>query len=113
MPKYLFEIGICAAFLTLCGVGGYARIWEKYQPRQEIRNAVVTGLEPYHSSNEFHWSSGGFRVRVEGETRPIDFPLGKWDKTVKEGDKVDMTVRRSFPWLGAEELDGLRIDDHK
>jgi hypothetical protein len=110
--KYPFTGMIVAAYAALLSLGIYARFWEYKQPCQEIRDAIVTDIGP-HDDGESHLFSSGFRIRIEGEKRPIDFPSGNWDKTVKEGDLVDLTVREKLPWLWDEELAGLRIDDHK
>ena len=91
----------------------YARIWERMQPSQEINGAIVRSIKPYHhGGGDLHWTTRGNRIYIEGEDRPIDFPSKNWDDTVKEGDVVDLVVRKSFP-LFKDELDGLSIDDHK
>jgi hypothetical protein len=109
------SIGVYATIGTFVGLAsflGYARIWEYRQPKQEIRNAIVTDIKPYYYRNELHWSTSGNRIFIESEKRPIDFPSDNWDKTVEKGDSVDLVVRRSFPLFG-DELDGIHIDDHK
>ena len=104
--------GIITTFAGLTALGGYARIWEYRQPNQPIKNARVLSIEPYSSHNDLHWTSRGYRIRIDGEDRVIDFPTKNWDDTVREGDSVDLIVRRSFPLFG-DELDGIQINDHK
>lgn len=104
--------GILTAFAGLTVLGVYAKTWEYRQPKQPIENARVLSIEPRSSTNDLHWTSKGYRLQIEGENRVIDFPVKNWDDTVKEGDSVDLVVRRSFPLFG-NELDGIQIDDHK
>lgn len=105
--------------ITLVGlavtVAAYARIWEHLQPKQSIPNAVVRGIIPYYArGGDLHLPSSGNKLYIQGEDMPIDFPSKRWDKTVSQGDTVDLVVRRSFPWLGlANELEGIKINDHK
>lgn len=100
---------------ALFTLGAYAKIWEYFQPKEKISNAVVLSIKPYYSTNDVHWSSTGNRLSVDKDQRPIDFPKKKWDPEVEEGDSVDLVVRRSFPVFGLkdEELDGLSIEKSK
>jgi hypothetical protein len=101
--------GLTAVLLGIITLGVYARIWEWTQPRQEIEKAVVSSIEPYyHSGGDLHWSSRGNRIYIQGENRPIDFPSKNWNNTVREGDTINLIVKKSFPLFG-DELDGLNI----
>lgn len=111
IKKYAMT-GTVAVFTGLVALGSYARIWEYREPNQPIQNAQIQSIEPYNFRNDLHWSSTGYRVRIDGEDRVIDFPSKNWDDTVRKGDSVDLVVRRSFPLFG-NELDGIQIDDHK
>jgi hypothetical protein len=62
----------------------------------------VVSIKPYSSDNDLHWSLRGYRTKIEGENRVIDFPSKHWDETVREGDAVAITVRKSFPLFGDE-----------
>lgn len=104
--------GVVIVGAGLLALGAYARIWEYRQPRQQIERARVLSIEPYSAHNDLHWTSEGYRIRINGEGRVIDFPVKNWDDSVREGDSVDLVVRRSFPLFG-NELDGIQIDDHK
>ena len=99
-------------FTGITGFGGYAKIWEHKQPKEEIKNAIIKEIHPYYHRNELHWPFRGNGIYVEGESKLIDFPSNKWDNTIKVGDSVDMIVRKNFPLFG-EELDGLQINDYK
>jgi hypothetical protein len=107
IQKYL-TLGLFCFIGVLLALGMYAKIWEWQQPKQHIPRTKVVSINPYSSDNDLHWSSRGYRTQIEGENRVIDFPSKHWDKTVKEGDTVSMTVRKSFPLFG-NELDGLNI----
>ena len=104
--------GIVTVFAGLTALGGYARIWEYRQPNRPVENARVQSIDPYTNHNDLHRTSRGYRVKIDGEDRVIDFPAKNWDDTVRKGDSVDLVVRRSFPLFG-DELDGIQIDDHK
>lgn len=112
--KYL-KYGAISFFSTLIFICSYAKIWEIKQPKQEIKNAVVELVVPYHNrGGDLHWSSKGNRIKINNDKRFIDFPRKKWDNTVKKGSLVDLTARKSFPWFGLlDELDGLYINDFK
>lgn len=113
MNQYAKYGAICT-FCALIFLGAYARIWEKRQPKKYITKTVVQSIEPYSHTNELHWSFRGFKVRIVGVDRPVDFPLKNWDNSVHVGDTVDVVVRQSFHWFGSkDELDGLSIDDHE
>ncbi len=102
---------VCA---TVMAFASYIHHWENSQPKIELQQAQVQRIESYDHHNDLHMTSRGRRVYIQGEERPIDFPLKNWDDTVKDGDTVDMVTRRSFPWFGTkDELDGISIDDHK
>ena len=74
----------------------------------------ISSVEPYSIPDDLHWSLRGYRVRILGEYKPIDYPLEKWDNTLQIGDTVNLVVRRSFPWFGfKDELDGLSIKAKK
>ena len=114
MVNFKKNKGLCIALTAFTGFiafNGYARIWEYRQPTEEIKNTIVREIRPYYVRSEMG-SFRGNKLYIEGEDRFIDFPSGKWDKTVKTGDSVDLVVRRSFPLFG-DELDGIHIDDHK
>ena len=108
---------ICGLFILggiLCCLGLYARIWETMQSEIYFSKATIRSIEPYSHTNDLHWSSGGYRVYIVRENKPIDFPLKNWDETVHVRDAVDLVVRRSFPWFGLKnELDGLSINHHE
>ena len=93
---------------VLFTLGMYAKIWEWQQPKQHIPRTKVVSIKPYSSDNDLHWSLRGYRIQIESEERVIDFPSKHWDETVREGDAVAMTVRKSFPLFG-DEFDGLDI----
>ena len=101
-------LGLCFLVVAMLLLGMFAKIWEWQQPKQQLLHAKVRSIKPYSADNDLHWTSKGYRIQIEGEGRIIDFPLKHWDKTVREGDSVTMTVRRSFPLFG-NELDGLSI----
>jgi hypothetical protein len=108
-----YAIGI-GTFALACMIGIYARIWEARQPVKELKGAIVELVESYHARNDLHWSADGYRVKIREEARVIDFSIGNWDKTVNQGDSVDMGVRESFPWTFQNpQLDGLYINDGK
>ena len=100
---------LISTIVSLASVGWYGLFWEKRQPKEQMSGRIKL-IEPYQNHNDLHWSSNGYRIFIEGEDRPIDFPRKNWDDTVREGDSVDLIVRRSF---FGDELDGLSIDDHK
>jgi hypothetical protein len=105
---------LIAMFGFVLLLGGYVRLWEAKQPRLDFPEARVQSIEPYRLTNDLHWSLKGYRVRIVGENRPIDFSAENWEKAVNVGDTVNVTVRRSFTWFGLkDELDGLSIDEHR
>ena len=102
--------GIIALLGISPSLGAYARIWEELQPEQHLSNMKISSIQQYCSSNDLHWSLRGYRVRILGEYKPIDYPLENWDNTLQIGDTVNLVVRRSFQWFGfKDELDGLSI----
>ena len=107
IKKYL-TLGLFCFVGGLLALGMYAKIWEWQQPKQHIPRTKVVSIKPYSSDNDLHWSIRGYRTKIEGENRVIDFPSKHWDETVREGDAVAITVRKSFPLFG-DELDGLNI----
>lgn len=108
---FYMKAAIITAAAGVIALGAYARIWEYGQPKQAIENAKVLSVESYANHSDLHWTSRGYRIRIEGESRVIDFPLKNWDDTVREGDSIDVVVRASFPF--GNELDGIKMDDHK
>lgn len=109
--KYAIS-GIVIAAAGLTALGAYAKIWENRQPNQSVENAIVQHIEQYSNHNDLHWTSRGYRVKIDCENKVIDFPAKNWDDSVKKGDSIDLVIRRSFP-LFRDELDGIRIEDHK
>ena len=107
-PQKYLTVGLLCFIAVLFAIGMYAKIWESQQPKQHIPQAKVVSIKPYSSDNDLHWSSRGYRTQIEGEDKVIDFSAKHWDETVREGDTVAMTVRRSFPLFG-NQLDGLNI----
>ena len=101
------------AFTGMVGFGIYMKAWESRQPRQEIRGVIVRAIEPYSYHSEVGFGSSSNDVSFEGIEKPVDFPYRHWDRTVREGDSVDVIVRQSFPLFGKNELHGLKIDDYK
>ena len=96
-------------------LGAFSRVWEFFQKKQYIQGAIVREIVPYSfKGGDLHWSYKGNRLYIVGESRIIDFPLKNWDNTVREGDSVNLVIRKSFPWFGlANEFDGIEIDDNK
>lgn len=105
--KYL-TLGLSLFVVAILLLGMYAKIWEWQQPKQQIPYAMVLSIKPYSADNDLHWTSKGYRINLAGEGRVIDFPSKHWDETVREGDTVVVTVRKSFPLFG-NELDGLSV----
>jgi hypothetical protein len=103
-------IGMIVVLALLAAVGVYARLWESSQPRVVFEQVAVTSIRLYSAENDLHWNLCGWRIRVEGESRLIDFAADDWDTAILEGDTVDMMVRKSFHWFGLkDELDGLDV----
>jgi hypothetical protein len=107
-PQKYWTFGLLCFIGAVLALGMYARIWEWQQPIHQVPQAKIVSIKPYSSDNDLHWSSRGYRIHIEGEEKVIDFPSKHWDKTVREGETVAMTVRKSFPLFG-NELDGLSI----
>ena len=107
-PQKYLTFGLLCLTGVVFVLGMFAKIWEWQQPKQHIPQAKVVSIKPYSSDNDLHWSSRGYRTKIEGEDKVIDFPSNYWDMTVREGDTVAMTFRKSFPLFG-NELDGLSI----
>ena len=107
----IVNYAVIAVLVGVSAFGGYTKYWESRQPKQIINSAIVREIEPYYNSGgDLHWSSSGNRILIEGENRPINFPEKNWDNTVQESDTIDLIIRRSY---FGNELDGLKIDDHK
>ncbi|MBU4284393.1 MAG: hypothetical protein KJ968_04760 [Nanoarchaeota archaeon] len=111
IQKYLTYLFI-PVYIGLTVFFGYAKIWEHNQPKQKISKAVVSSIESYEYTNDLHFSSRGKEIYIQGENKPIIFPRKFWDDTVREGDTIDLVVRKGFPLFG-NKLDGLIIDDYK
>ena len=104
--KYVIFIAIGIIFLFYA----YIKIWEMCQKDQYIENVKIQIVEPYNYRNDLHFSLRGYRVYVEGVTKPIDFPLKNWESTVQEGDTVDLVVKLNFKYFGLKnEFDGVGI----
>jgi hypothetical protein len=99
------------AFLGLSGLGLYSHLWESKAPKREIKNAIVTNIQPANFIGEFS-SYHGQRVSLEGEASDIYFPLRNWDSTVSVGDSVDIVAKSTFPLFG-KNLEGISITDNK
>lgn len=86
----------------------YVRIWELRQQTFQLSNVTVLRISPYRSGGgDLHWSFRGFRIHIAEDERNIDFPYKYWNKSIKIGDKVDITARKSYFF---DELDGLAIE---
>jgi hypothetical protein len=108
------KYGLLAIFCIIVFLGVYSKSWEAGQPKEYVQNAKVRSIEPYKITNDLHWSSRGYKVRIVGENKLIDFSSKSWDDTVRVGDTVNAVVRMSFPWFGLkDELDGLSIYSQK
>jgi len=109
--KYLFN-GLMIFFGLLVAVVSYALFWETAQPEIKIKKAKLRLIKPYRMVNDLHWNINGYRVYIYGESMPIDFSSDNWcTHRVCEGDRVNLAIRRSFPWFGLkDEYDGLVIE---
>ncbi len=107
-------IGSVVGAFSVVGVAGlYARVWESFQEEISVEGGKVRLVEDYGVINDMHWSRDGKRLYIFGEDSPIDFPIGKWDKDIKEKDLVDLKYRRSFPWFWQkqDQFDGCYISN--
>lgn len=102
MPKF-----VSAFFLVIILFGVYVKIWEWRQEKFELKNVLIKIIIPYYASGgDLHWSFKGFRIYVDSDNRPIDFPEKNWNSTIQIGDSVIIIARKSFFF---DELDGLNI----
>lgn len=108
LAEKIVYIGVSIAFAFGC----YTKIWESIQPKEEIKNAIVREIKPYHYNSELSWSPVGNLVYIEGEKTPIRFKANRWDRTVKVGSSVDLIIRKTFPLFG-DRLEGMSIDDYQ
>ncbi len=95
--------------LSVIGLEAYAQRWEQRQPINILENPIIVSVDTHPYG--LHKTSPTVRVLVEGEDRPIDFPMGSWDVGVGTG-RLDgeLVVRPSFRYGGLlDELDGLRV----
>ena len=101
--KFLFYLFASLIIILV----SYIHIWESFQEKIIIKNSEVLKIIPYYQSGgDLHWSRKGYRIYINNEYRPIDFPIRKWDERIKESSKVKLIVRKSF---FGDELDGLEI----
>lgn len=106
--KFRFITKLLIGFSIIIFIlGVYIRIWEWRQEKFELKNVTIVRILPYHSGGgDLHWSFKGFRVYVDSDNRPIDFPEKNWDSIIQIGDRVVIIARKSFFF---DELDGLNI----
>lgn len=96
-----------AVIVSVATVGLYARVWELRQPEVVLDGVHITKILPYRKGGgDLHWSFNGRRVYIREDERLIDFPMKRWDSGIRVGDRVRITVRRSF---FGNELDGLEV----
>lgn len=102
LPAFLFLTIFIIIFIT------YIHVWEHSQEKFKFENVAIISIKHYYKSGgDLHWSVSGFRVFIDSDERPIDFPLKYWNKIIKEGSKVNIIARKSF---FGNELDGLEIN---
>ncbi len=94
---------LVASLLLACAVWGFASLWEWRQPKLELEAVRVASIAPYDLR-----SSGGVRVRFEGQDGVVDYPASRWDESVKVGDTIGAVIRSSF---FGDEYDGLEITE--
>ncbi len=98
---------ILAAIVATAGFFGYTRVWEWRQDKLPQQAAKVISVTPYAQlEGEFHWSSEGMRITLDGVEGPIDYPIKQWNETIQAGDTVDAVIRKSY---FDNEYDGLEI----
>lgn len=106
----IIKIGVLLLLFFLIVTLSYSRIWEAMQPYVNFTQQKVVSIEMYSATNDLHWSSKGYRVYLKGVSQPIDFPIKNYNKGIKVGSVVDITIRKSFSWYGLlDEYDGIAI----
>ena len=91
----------------ILSIGLYIKTWETRQPMLELNDVVVEKILPYHrGGGDLHWSLKGYRIYIEDDPRPIDFPLKNWEDSIQVNDRISLRVRASF---FNNELDGLVV----
>ena len=104
--------GVVAFYTGLFAFGAYVGNWEKSQPKYQMSNVRVSSIKRSTFYNDLHIGIfEQYRVKTD-DKKTIYFPTDKWDETVKEGDLVDMVVKRNYPLL-EESFDGEYITDYK
>jgi hypothetical protein len=102
--KYKVIVG---SIILILLIPTYIRLWEYFQPKEDLRNVQVVSIFPYHrGGGDLHWSIKGYRVFIDKDNRPIDFPIDTWDESIQVYEYVNITVRKSF---FGNELDGLEV----
>ena len=99
---------ICALLaLVIIGIIVYIRLWELHQPVIILPKTTIRSISPYYyNGGDLHWAIHGYRVYVNEDERPIDFPAKRWNDSVKVGIRATLEVRKSF---FRNELDGISI----
>jgi hypothetical protein len=103
---------IIGTFSAVTLFGAYGKFWEYKQPERTIKAAKILSIKPYVYRNEILPTSFGNIVKTDKEDAPIDFKIDKWNKNVKEGDEINLVVKKKFSPFGVfgDELDGLKIE---
>jgi hypothetical protein len=105
----IIRAGIGAGLMLGLGFLSYAAVSDERQPEIEVRNAAVVSIDSYCCFWGYEGPSRGYRVEVYGNSEPVEFPVYRWDESVREGDSVDLVVKNHF--FGG--IEGISIDDHK
>lgn len=100
---------ICVAIGVLAvGFFSYGKYWESKHPELEIENAYVLSIFPYECHSDLS-SSRGYRVKILGQEREINFPENIWGNSIREGDCVNIVAKQKFPILNPF-LDGKKVE---
>ena len=87
--------------------------WECRQPEKKYRTKVEDIEMNKYCSDLQGFCTVSYGVEFEGVPGTVWFGSGTWDKTVKEGDTVDVVVRKNaLPSLQGK-YTGISIDDGK
>jgi len=87
----------------------YAAVLDERQPEVEVRNARVVSIDSYCCFFGYDGPSRGYKVEIYGNSRPVEFPVYRWDESVRVGDSVDLVVKDHI--LGG--IEGISVDEHK
>src|SRR3989344_6735975 len=82
----------------------------------EIDNARVNSITPYYARSELTGATGtilGYDIKIDKDDRMVMVPIDRWDKSIKQGDLVDIVATAPAEFLRIRSITADSITDNK